>query len=60
MNNSIIFKFGSLKLVGTQKADGSVFKVFWDGIYQELITSKESDLDIASERVTEQLMGVVL
>lgn len=60
MNNSIIFKFGSLKLVGTQKADGSVFKVFWDGVYQELITSKEKDLDVASERVTEQLMGVVL
>lgn len=60
MNNSIIFMLGSLKLIGTQKADGSVFKVFWDGIYQELVTSKEKDLNIASERVAEQLMGIVL
>ena len=60
MNNSVIFNMGSLKLVGTQLSTKSVFNVFWDGIFQEQITSKETDLSIASERVAEQLLGIVL
>ena len=60
MNNAITFSRGDLKLIGLQKKDGSTFKVFWNGAYDQVINSKETDLTKAADSVVEQLMGIVL
>ena len=60
MDIAIIFSFGDLKLVGLQKKNGSTFKAYYNGVFQEVVSSHETNLDLASTSVAEQLMGIVL
>ena len=60
MENAITYQFGDLKLVGLQKKNGSTFKAYFNGNFQEVVNSRETNLELASKSVVEQLMGIVL